>query len=359
MNQKLRNVTIATLIMSSSLMSFGIAFADNSTTSALDSTPVTIVKTNALSMPEAYILNNNYLKMDKMLMPFESAQGQVFVPLKSFAAGLSYGLIWNDAEKSVGLEYDGNVKLFNFVKDSESEYGTVLKDAEGAVYPATIKMGRLFVNPNFFSEAMHGVVVYDVNNQVRIDTQRYAPDEASTVGEVTSVEQGKDGIQVRVKGQAFGKNGYEEISLAVSRAVPVKLSNGKEISLSDIKVGDQLYVSYGMAVTKSLPPMGQATGVTVLKDEALFEGKVYWKQVSDEKHPGATGIAAPIYQLRVVGTNDYILTLANQAVIVDAKGNEKTFADIKEGSVVRVFTSQISTMSYPAQTAAYRIVIMN
>lgn len=359
MNKKMKNLTIATLIMSTSLMSFGVVFADNqSLTTATGKEPVTIIKTDVFNMPEAYILNDQVLKMDQMLMPVQSPQGQVFVPLKSFASGLGYTLIWNGKESSLGIEFDGNVKLLTYEKDSSYEFGTVLKDAEGVKYPATIKAGRLFVTPDFFAQAMNGVVVYDQGNQVRIDAQRYAPDEASTLGEISEMVTGKDGIQVLVKGQSFGKNGHGEISLAITNKIPVKLSNGKEVSLSDLKVGDQIYVAYGMSLTKSLPPMGQATSVTVLKDEGLVEGKVFWKQVSDEKHPGTAGIAAPIYQMRVVGTNDYVLTLSNTATIEDLKGNVKSFSDIKEGSIVKVFTAAYATMSYPAQTAAYKIIIV-
>lgn len=370
MNTQIRNFTLAALILSTSLMSIGVAFADHTvaasgtgvgsgTSAGVGSgEQVNVIKTDAFDMPEAYLLNGQLLKTDQLLKPFQSPEGQLFVPLKHFAGGLQYGLIWNAKDRSVGVELNGNVKLFNFVKDASYEFGTVLEDFEGVKHAATIKGGRLYVTPEFFASAMNGVVVYDLNNQVRIDSVRYAPQEASSLGEISNIVLGKDGIQVLVKGQAFGAFGYDEISLAISNKVPVKLSSGKEVSLSDLKVGDQIYVTYGMAVTKSLPPMGQATGVTVLRDESLFEGKVFWKQVSDEKHPGTTSIAAPIYQLRVVGTNDYVLTLANNAVIEDLNGNVKTFGDLKEGSIVKVFTAPYAALSYPAQTTAYKIVIL-
>lgn len=352
-NTKMKNHAMLALIGISVTLSGSTAFADLAAT-----TQVVPISAMENQMPSGYIINGQQMIFNRLVMPFPGPNGELFLPIKKISEGLGYNVSWDAAQRAVSLSFDGLSHSFSYIKDKSAPTGYVLKDEAGRIYPAKITLGSLYVTPALFTESMQAVVVSDQNNVLRMDAQRHVPDEASTVGEVVSLEQGKDGVQILVKGSAFGKYGHSEISLAVSltKAV-VQKSDGTILKLSELKVGDQIYVKYGMTLTKSMPPMGQAETLVILKDEALTEGKVYFKQASIEKHPGATSIAAPIYQLRVVGTSDYILTLAKDAVITDKAGNKKSFEAIKEGSVVRVYTAQFAAMSYPAQTSAYRIII--
>lgn len=335
-------------------LSGAMAFADIPSAVTI-SAPVNTAMEN---MPNGYIINGKSMIFDRLVMPFPGNSGEVFLPVKKVSEGLGYAVSWDASKRAVTLKFNGVSKTFSYLKDKNQSTGYQLKDQDGRVYSAAIRLGSLYTSPQLFAESMNGIVISDQDNNLQIDAVRYVPDEASTVGEVVKVEQGKDGVQILVKGSAFGQYGYSEISLAASvTKAQVKKSDGTALKLSDIKVGDQIYVKYGKAVAESLPPLGQAEEIVVLKDEGLTEGKVYFKQASIEKNPSGQGIAAPIYQLRVTGTSDYVLTLAKDAVITDQQGNKKTFDDIKQGSVVRVYTAQFATMSYPAQTAAYRIII--
>ncbi len=351
--------TLLAVTMASLLIGSGGVYADQTPTQVgdLEEMPK-VISTNAFSMPTYFILNDQLMKFNRLQMPFASPKGQVMVPLKVFSQSLGYEVSWNAAEKMVHLTFDGQDHGFKVIKNKDQEFKMSLKDDAGREYTASIQLGSLYVTPNFFVEAMNAVVVYDHDNQLRIDGSRYIPNEASTTGEIVKLEQGKDGIQILVKGSKHGQFGFDEISLAVSKNAEIILSNGKKVALGDLKVGDQIYVIYNMAVTKSLPPMSQAQKVTVLKEEAVLTGKVFFKQSSEEKYPGTAGIAPTTHQLRVVGTNDYFLTLSKDALIIGADGSQKTFADIKEGSLVRVFTAPYAAMSYPAQTTAYRIEII-
>lgn len=341
------------LIGMSLTLSNTAAFADLATTTT--ALPVSFVEDQ---MPTAYILNGQAMMFNRLIMPYPGPSGELLLPIKKVSEGLGYTVTWDAAKRAVTLTFNGQSHRFSYLKDKSQTTGYQLKDEEGRVFPAAITLGSLYVTPALFTDSMQAVVISDQNNALRMDAVRHLPNEASTVGEIISLEQGKDGVQILVKGSAFGKYGYTEISLAASltKAV-VKKSDGSVIKLSDLKVGDQVYVKYGQGVTKSLPPMGQAESLILLKDEGLTEGKVYFKQASIEKYPGTTSIAAPIYQLRVAGTSDYFLTLAKDAVITDSMGNLKAFDDIKEGSVVRVYTAPFAAMSYPAQTTAYRVII--
>lgn len=335
-------------------LSGAMAFADKPADVTLTA-PVNAALDN---MPNGYLINAKPMIFDRLVMPFPGSNGDLFLPVKKVSEGLGYAVSWDASKREVTLKFNGVSKTFKYLKDKSQLTGYQLMDQDGRIYPAAIRLGSLYTSPQLFAESMNCIVISDQDNNLQIDANRYSPDEASSVGEVAKILQGKDGVQLLVKGSAFGQYGYSEISVAASLTkVQVKKSDGTSLKLSDIKVGDQIYVKYGKAVAESLPPIGQAEEIVLLKDEGLTEGKVYFKQASIEKHPGAQGIAAPIYQLRVAGTSDYVLTLAKDAVITDQQGNKKTFDDIKQGSVVRVYTAQFATMSYPAQTAAYRIII--
>lgn len=357
-NSNRKNKLLLGLVGASMTLSGVMAFADAPLTEVpmtITSAPIQTVQDN---MPTGYIINGQKMIFDRLIMPHPGKNGEVLLPVKKISEGLGYKVSWSVTHRAVTLTFNGSEKTFSYLKDSEQSTGYQLKDQDGRVYTASIVLGSLYVTPQLFSESMNAVVISDQENQLRMDSVKHSPQEASTVGEVQKIEQGKDGIQILVKGRAFGQFGYDEISLAASvMKAKITTSDGTVLKLSDIKVGDQIYVKYGKSVAESLPPIGQAEEIILLKDEALIEGKVYFKQASVEKYPNVSSIAAPIYQLRVAGTSDYFLTLASNVVITDTKGNAKSFDDIKEGSVVRVYTSAIMTMSYPAQTAAYRIII--
>lgn len=341
-------------------LSTGSAYADQSDIRPVVSdTAPKVISTNAFDMPAYFIINDKTMKFNAAQTPFASPSGQVMVPLKLFSTELGYKVSWIDSEKTVHLEHNGFDYGFKMTRNDNHEFKLCLLDDEGREYTASVQAGSLYVTPDFFSNAMNGVVLYDHDNQLRLDADRYVPKEASTVGEITKIEQGKDGVQILVKGSKYGEFGFDEISLAVSRTSKIKLSNGKELATGELKVGDQIYVVYNMAVTKSMPPMSQAQNITVLKDEAILTGKVFFKQSSEEKYPTmSSGFAPTTQQLRIVGTGDYFLTLSKDAVIVGEDGSAKSFEDIKEGSLVRVFMAPFAAMSYPAQSTAYRIEII-
>ncbi len=354
MSNKILPITIAAIMLGSGIPS-GMALQASADSPALISAPVS----ENTSMPSGYILNGKLIKMDRLTMPFESATGDLYLPLRKFSEALGSNVKWHQKENAIVIVANEKTYTFQVLKDKNSPSGYVLKSENGISYETTVRFGSHYVKGDFFREAFGFISVTDHLNQLRIDSKLYAPDEASTLGEITELTQGKDGIQVLVRGQKYGSFGYNEISIAVKRDTPVRKSNGEVVSLSDLKVGDSLYIQYSKAVTRSIPPMGQGLKVVLLEDESVFEGKVYFKQLSVEKYPGAGSIAAPIKQLRVIGTADYLLHIDDKTMIVDQKNKAVDFDQLKEGSIVQVFTAPYAAMSYPAQTTAYRIVVIS
>lgn len=353
-NNKVLPLAVAAIIMGSGIPS-GMALQASADSPVLISAPVN----DNTSMASGYILNGKLIKFDRLTMPFQSATGDSYLPLRKFSENLGSTVKWHQETKSIDVATNGKTYSFQVLKDKNTPSGYVLKSDTGVSYETTVRFGSHYVKGDFFREAFGFVSVTDHLNQLRVDSKLYAPDEASTVGEITELVQGKDGIQVLVKGQKYGDFGYNEISIAIKRDTPIQKSNGEVVSLSDLKVGESIYIQYSKAVTRSLPPMSQGLKVILLDDESVFEGKVYFKQLSIEKHPGTGTIAAPIKQLRVIGTSDYLLTVDDKTVIVDKNNKPVDFDRLNEGSVLQVFTAPYAAMSYPAQTTAYRIVVIS
>lgn len=304
------------------------------------------------SVPNAYILNDAYVIFNKGTVPFVSEQGDVYLPLKLIVTGLEYEILWEGITKQVSIIYAGKAKVFKYEKDSSVDFGYCLKGEDGRKFTAVIRNSSLYVQPVFFEEGLNNVVVLDQKMQLRIDAQKYTVSEASTIGEIISVSQGTDSIQVLVKGQAFGTFGIGDVSLVVKDTVPVKLTNGNALSLADLKMGTQIYIKYDQALTKSLPAQSLAKSVVVLKNEGFLEGKVYWKQASTESE------VLKRQQIRIIGSADCLINVSEQTLIYDGSGAIRTYEDLKEGMVLRVVTAPYAAASTPAQTAAYRIEII-
>lgn len=354
MSKRVLPITVAALMLGTSIPS-GMALQASAETPMLISAPVI----NDDFMPSAYILDGKLMKFDRLVMPFTSSSGEVFVPLRKFSEALSANVKWEPKTKSIIIKSNGKTSTFKIIKSKAIASGYALKSENGVTYEANLRFGSYYVKGDFFREAFGFVSVTDHLNQLRIDSKQYAPDEASTLGEIVELTQGKDGVQVLVKGQSYGSFGHNEISLALKWDMPIKKSNGEVVKLSDLKVGSNLYIQYSKAVTKSLPPMSQGIKAILLEDESVLEGKVYFSQTSVEKNPNGGSIAAPIKQLRVIGTSDYVLHIDDKTVIVDQNNKAVEFEKIKEGSVLQVFIAPYAAMSYPAQTTAYRIVVIS
>lgn len=255
-----------------------------------------------------------------------SQEGQI--PLRSSAEALGYTVSWQADTKCIVLEKSGMDKK-------------VLDPAK--ISGAVILQGHWQVPVSVFERELDLSVVVRYDGKAVIESARYAPEEASTIGEIKEVVQGKDGIQILIKGQKFGSYGYDEISLALKHTTPV--TGGK---LEDLKAGTQVYATYGKAVTKSLPPMGQGLTVEILKDKNLLMGRVM-EIIKGDKAGGA--------QLRIVGTSDFLVRLSEKTTITDNTGKAVPLDTLKEGMILKATIAPYATMSLPPQTEVYSIIV--
>lgn len=240
------------------------------------------------------------------------------VPLREFAEALGYTVIWKSKTETIVFEKDQGQGV---VRVKELSQGQLID-------------GHWYVPLLFFESTLGNVVVVMQDGSVVLESRRYVPQEASTLGEIVTVNQGKDGVQILVKGQRFGAQGYTEISLAVSKAVPITGAVDGELHEKDY-----VYVQYSPAVTKSMPPLGQAIQVEVLKDQDLMVGKIM-EMYNDPN--GST-------RLRVIGTSDFLLGTSADTVVIGGDGELIDVSTLREGMIVKVYMAP--------QAGAYKITV--
>lgn len=86
-----------------------------------------------------------------------------------------------------------------------------------------------------------------------------------TAGEITDVQELPDGVkQITVKGTKLSEQSQETIVLVVSdKTVITEANDNRSIAVQELKAGQKLHAFYGPAMTRSLPPIGQAVKLVV------------------------------------------------------------------------------------------------
>jgi hypothetical protein len=92
--------------------------------------------------------------------------------------------------------------------------------------------------------------------------------EMGTIGTVDNIytSQDKKENRIEIKGEKLGESGFDNIILNISEKTKiVDFKTGKELKADDIKKDSSVVVYYGGKVTKSLPPIGFAEKIVVIK----------------------------------------------------------------------------------------------
>lgn len=155
-----------------------------------------------------------------------------------------------------------------------------------------------------------------------------------TRGMITAIENGAVTIQ--------GEGAYREITLHVN--ADTYLNDGKRgrsLRLDKLKVGDAVSAYYDSAVTRSLPPQGNA--VAVVRNSAAEEM--------------ANGVYIKAGEVTLVGDTANVLSSNGDLLIRIERRNCRRYAEIKPGDELLVWY-QVVTLSLPGQTNAERVVLL-
>jgi hypothetical protein len=99
---------------------------------------------------------------------------------------------------------------------------------------------------------------------VVFDTE-YEMGTIGTVDNIYTLEDKKEN-RIEIKGERLGESGFDNIILNISEKTKiVDFKTGKELEVDDIKKDSRVVAYYGGKVTKSLPPIGFAEKIVVIK----------------------------------------------------------------------------------------------
>lgn len=141
-----------------------------------------------------------------------------------------------------------------------------------------------------------------------------------------------------------------EMRVAISDETVITDAEGNVIKKDDIDISKELEIELSDAMTMSLPPLANATKITVTGEDAkaVISGKIV--EVGTEN--------GNVTQL-VLGDGDEIdaiLNLGEDVAVTDTEGN--VFDDeFKIGMNVRALTKGMATMSIPAQYPVSAVII--
>ncbi|MGZ9586340.1 hypothetical protein [Paenibacillus marinisediminis] len=144
--------------------------------------------------------------------------------------------------------------------------------------------------------------------------------------------------------------GANPVILNVNKDTKIVDEKGKKLNVDALDKNVNITATYGPAMTRSLPPIATAEKIVVHNATSKVEGTVasadHNKIHVDVKADGKI-------------ENDMILKIKKDTPIVDVNGKKVAVSDLKKGTKVVGYHSQIVTGSIPAQSHADMIIVQN
>lgn len=276
-----------------------------------------------------------YIKDDSVTM----------IPLKLVSEALGYKVRWNGENKTIELSKGAH---WTSVKVGEDRYtfGRMAPISLGTA--PEIKDGRTYVPLNFVTDILKANVMRDETGTISINEQKISA--LSIEGDIIEIQKTDQSTRIHIKGMAVSQGAYDEIILNISQNT--KMENpldGTEISVEDLNEGDHIRAFYGPMVTRSLPPIGNAEKIEILKGVTVRDGQITDIKIGEKHSQILLGSM----------TDGVILIINNDTKIATEDHQELSLADLREGMNITAYHSLIMTMSIPGMTTAQKIVVQN
>lgn len=343
-HRKILALALTAAILSTSATAFA---ASSTERSAETRQPVTISATSLPFIGEDYTLmvNGKALGSQK-IKAYAQENGTVMIPLRLVAESLGYQVAWNSDSNTAELTKGNNfitVKIgqdyYTFGKMAPFNLGTASVCTEDVTY----------VPLKFVSEVLQLSVKTDTMGAISITSDKASQEtesDFSIVGKVTKINKSEKNTSLLIKGESIGKAYNNAIVLNIgSETAIINPITNETVALENIKEGDMVRGYYGPVLTKSLPPIGNALKIEVLKDTYVKRGII--TEVSKETKTIILGSRFKGIALNVPET----------VKIVTADGKELSFNDLQPGMEVDEYQGLIATASLPPISTAKKIVV--
>lgn len=268
------------------------------------------------------------------------------LPLKLVSEALGYHVVWNSENKTVELIKGAQ---WTSVKIGEDRYtfGRMAPFSLGTA--PEIKNGRTYIPLEFVTEVLKASVLRDETGSISISNQTIS--ELGTEGEIIKIQKMDQNTRIFVKGMAVNHGAYNEILLNINHDTKLEnpLEDENKISVEDLKEGDHIRVFYGPGVTRSIPPIGNAKKIEILKDVTVRDGQITDIKINEERSQILIGSM----------TSGVILIINDDTQIVTEDNRELSIMDLTVGMNIKAYHSLMMTMSIPGMTTAKKIVVQN
>ena len=269
-----------------------------------------------------------------------SIDGKLLLPVRAVAQALDIMVGWNNETKSITLNED-KPSAISF-KIGEDGY-TFARTAPMPLGQAPVIQNDLsYVPTEVFSDLLK-LNVYISENLIAISNAPVLEETKDSTGVVTEISESEI---------LFEDSEAGLIRLNISDDTKLADLDGNELSIEDIAVGDELSVTYSLAMTMSIPPMTNATSI------------VLNKATDDEQ----VGEKLKAYKVTVVSVDENQILIDNEELgnvrlnvtdkvqFIDEEGNKLSLTDIKEGDKLEVVPGKIMTKSMPPINTPISIV---
>ncbi|WP_442602214.1 stalk domain-containing protein [Paenibacillus sp. KN14-4R] len=186
-------------------------------------------------------------------------------------------------------------------------------------------------------------------------TKKQADLSLATSGIMTSLTKQEAGYIAEISGQKLGGKGFNQVKLTIDASTEIiDLVNGKALKLEDLREGYKVTAFYGERLTKSLPPIGNASKLYVTKQTIPVHGII-----DKTAHPMDTFI----FQVYVNGEgdkevgNDIMLTVDNNTRIIKRDGTPVEADALKDGVKISGYYGPVVALSYPGKSTADTLII--
>jgi hypothetical protein len=294
---------------------------------------VIVINGTALNPEE----NKVYMKDDDTIM----------IPLRAVTETLGYEIQWNNEARVVELLKGPNLIM---VKPGEDYYSFGKMAPVKLGTASEILKGTTYVPLNFLTDILKVETVMDETGGINITSQQTETKESTllqTLGKISEINKTEKGTSLWIEGENSDE-GYDSIVLHINEETPlIDPITDKTLSIKDLKQGDSVRAFYGPALTRSLPPQGQAERIELLKDVTVKAGVITDIMSYDKTNQILIGDKV----------NGIVLTISDKTKIITEDNKELAFTDLKKGMDIEAYHSLMATMSLPPISSAEKIVV--
>lgn len=229
---------------------------------------------------------------NKMLVKLGAAPvnnlGKLYVPAKFFGEVLHHGVavdgarvsITSEAEEVKTVKASGIITAVHNSADRKAVHingagpeGIILNVDENTVIQnaAGDKIELKDLSLGLDIDVVHSLAMtmslpgQTYASEIKVKKDSEVKDWIGTAGTVTDAVYDEKSAKITVKGFGMTETSPEEVVLNLSAETMIVDQDGKEVKASELKKEDKVLAFYSPVLTRSLPPIGNATKIVVMK----------------------------------------------------------------------------------------------